>query len=132
MSQEDPKFQNDPNFDNSVQVHFPNGKSVPLSKINKPHARIPGHTVPGKNDDPQEFFEKQNDAHHHQQDQAVQKDPFEGLGPDDIKVVFPNGKSVPLSKINKPHAVIHPHSRRSNNDNSGGLLQTGNHRPKNP
>lgn len=119
------------------QVHFPNGKSVPLSKLNKPHARIPGHTVPGKGET-QESFDKRKaeelaqraskSKEPEQFKDTSEKDPFEGMTADDIKIVFPNGKKVPWSLINKPHCVVPP-ARKNTQDDALGLLHTGNHRP---
>lgn len=174
MSEPEKLFQNDPDFDDSIQVSFPNGKAVPLGKINKPHARVPGRTVPKNEEDSDRFYKEQKEKREEAQRRVSEyrqahdngdvdknekasenegklfqqqngqkplnaagndkekddkneneKDPFEGKTPDDILVSFPNGKSVPLSKINKPHRPVFP----KQTDNAGGLLHNSGHRP---
>ncbi|CAI5756582.1 unnamed protein product [Candida verbasci] len=50
------------------------------------------------------------------QDNKVDIESFKNLNPDQIMVDV-NGKKVPLSRINKPHAVIHPQDHQPQQQN---------------
>lgn len=116
-----PLFQNDPNIDESIEITFPNGKHVPLTKINKPHAVV----HPTQHQEQQSEQPEQPEQPEH----AKEEQPGLPKSQDDVYVYFPNGKSIPLARITKPHAVIHPTAHPTSSDNAGGLLHTSDHRP---
>lgn len=153
----EPLFQDDPKFDDSIQVTFPNGKKVPLSSINKPHARIPGFTVPKNEEDSDRFYKEQAETkkqHQQEFEKALEKEKLNGgkLNAKDAdnekktnekseeelnakydenyQVKLPNGHEISLGRLTKPHAPIFHHDPKDN-DNAGGLLKTGDHRPSN-